>query len=200
MSTTSFTQYAQNFMNHMAVPTSSQNVNQNINYYVNNSNVTIQNKETYNINNNILVINKFQDGQTVPGDLNQYTQQNLDKNIVVTNKYTNLNNPQVININNPNNKEGNMNNKSHSLKKDKEISLEDPKDEMNKSRFDRKGEEIKKGGKKHRVSFIDRVEKQGLIQKVDIESYKKYNASNTFAEGEIASNASSGGVSCCIIM
>ena len=198
MSSTSFTQYAQNFMNHMAVPpTATQNVNQNINYYVSNSNVTIQKKETYNINNNILVINKFPDNQSVPNSLNQYTQQNIDQKIVLNQNCTNLKEATVININN----KDNTNNKPiTNLFNEKEISQEEQKKEQERLRFDRKGESITKGGKKHRISFKDHVDKQGLTQKIEIESYKKYNASNTFAEGEIAKNANASGVSCCSVI
>lgn len=155
---TSFTQYAHGFMNRLSGPINQQSINQNINYYLNNSNVTINNKETYNINNNILVINKFPDKSEV---------------------YMGKSSKIVIN------------------------DFPSPDDEMASTkikkyeRIDRTGIQITKGSKKHKITFADNLKrKASLVDKVEIESYKKYNASNTFLDQK---KGKSGSVSCCAI-
>jgi hypothetical protein len=67
-----------------------------------------------------------------------------------------------------------------------------------KSRQDRRGVSIEKKGKRHRVTFIDRVDEKRLCDVVEIESYKQYNIDNTYNEGG-HHRSSSESLSCCII-
>lgn len=154
----SFSQYAHGFISRLSGPINQQSINQNINYYSHNSNVTINNKETYNINNNILVINKFP-----------------EKSEVYIGKSSNI----VIN-DSPGSDENENSSTKYKFK-----------------RTDRRGIPIIKGSKKHRVTFSDNLKrKSSFVDKVEIESYKHYNVSNTFSE-EKKSNSNS--VSCCAI-
>lgn len=43
-------------------------------------------------------------------------------------------------------------------------------------RKDQFGKRIKKGGKKHRITFIDQVKGEQLAEVHQVESYKRYNA------------------------
>jgi hypothetical protein len=159
-------------MNHVT-PTSlnnnlkANNANQNnINYFINNSNITVNKQENYNINNNILVINKFA-GETPMTPIKQ-------NNVVI-----------IKNVENP-------------FSNEREILFGTSGKNEKNERVDRKGVVIVKGGKKHRVTFIDKIgNRKSLIDMVDVESYKKFNIINTFSEAE--SRNSAGSLNCCII-
>jgi hypothetical protein len=185
--TSSFTIYAQNFMNHVNLqPNSSQAMNQNINLYVNNPSVNIQNKETININNNYLVINQFVDNNNgkipVPVQINQINDSNISKVIL-------KNNPFVMN--------SELNNQN-----EKEYMIEDvninPNIEGKFQRRDRRGVPIMKGSKKHKISFSDSSgSKSNFVDVIRIESYKNVNALNTYNESNVSKSSDS--VSCCSI-
>lgn len=69
-------------------------------------------------------------------------------------------------------------------------------------RKDRKGVPIVKGGRIHKVTFIDRLEeKRKLIEYQQIESYKKYNLNSLAHETDSSSNKdkSNSNTSCCLI-
>ena len=68
-----------------------------------------------------------------------------------------------------------------------------------KIRYDRNGVLIVKGSKKHKAVFIDKVKGRGnfLVEKIDIESFKIINRSNTFTDGEDKNSSNFG--NCCIL-
>lgn len=168
----SFTTYAKKFMHHITPnqeKSSKKASNNNITYVVNSSNINSQKQDTYNINNNFLFINKF------PAE-------NNSNNSVVNNHFPNV---IVNNVFSANNEVENI------------ISNND-KVESSEKRIDRRGVVIEKGGKKHRITFLDRIDdNKRLIDTVKIESYKAYNIGNTYSEssGKPVNNS----VSCCII-
>jgi hypothetical protein len=133
---TSFTKYAQSFMSNMA-PTNTNMNHQNINLFLNNNGIIVQQQDNYNINNNYLVINRFEGASK---DL-------MNKEMIII--------PAQSNI----------------------------QEEAERQRRDSRGIPIVKGLKKHKVVFADRMQnKKSLIEKVEIESYKKYNMDNTFQD------------------
>jgi hypothetical protein len=62
-------------------------------------------------------------------------------------------------------------------------------------RVDRNGNVIKKDGRKHCVSFMDRVNNKRLVDMIDVESYKAYNHANSYRD----SKGGSCSLACCYI-
>lgn len=229
----SFTTYAQNFISHVVIPQKHSQTGQNLNFYVNNSNVAIQNHETYNINNNILVINKFSNTPRVEVDeiaakVQEHAQviqhsRKCELSGKMNINYNSANSSDSSNVHsismsiNCNNSQANFNSHaSHTSQADvsknnfrsskfnenhiaeKEFFLESI---SNKGRHDVRGVPIIKGSKKHKVTFIDKInggKSNKLVQRVEIQSYKELNACNTFGEGDLKKPAHS--ASCCIII
>jgi hypothetical protein len=70
----------------------------------------------------------------------------------------------------------------------------------NDMRADRRGIPIVKRGRKHEVSFLDRVEpNKRLVEIFNVESYKQYNYENSYGEKgkKVSCNAS---LACCLII
>ena len=89
--TNSFTQYAQNFLNH--IPQQNGNI-YNTNFYINNANVEINNKETISMKNKIVVISKFSDKKDIKENL-ESSQINLETKKIIYSK-NNINNEKNI--------------------------------------------------------------------------------------------------------
>lgn len=117
----------------------------NINVVISNS--KIGKSSNVNINNNILVINKF--------NKEEEKKSNAEKSENHVYDIEDLNSP--------------------------------------KGRIDRKGNEILKNRKNHKVTFIDKVTKKRLVEIVDIESFKQYNITE-----EISDDKGKSRNSCCM--
>lgn len=145
----SFTVYAQNFISNVSPKSKSiEPATQNINYYINNSNVIINGEEK--MQNQLILINRKNQNENLMKNKKINEKQKLDEN---SKEYTNCN---II------------------------------------TRKDAHGVPIIKGQKKHKVSF------KQIIDKVSVESFKKYNNLNTFDEKENPS-IKHNQVTCCYI-
>lgn len=81
--------------------------------------------------------------------------------------------------------------------KEKELLNSSVNTPVSPTRVDRRGYNILKGGKKHRVTFADQIKsKSSLLEIVNIQSYKKYNIDNTF---DTTSKGSRASIACCSI-
>lgn len=69
-------------------------------------------------------------------------------------------------------------------------------------RLDRRGVAIVRGVKKHRISFVDKIDsKQGVAEVINIESYKTYNVGNTYENSNRVKDwKSDQTLSCCKII
>ena len=144
--------------------------NPNVNYYITNSKININQS-----NENQIIFLGSPDLKTLePKDLKFQVQAKL--------KTSEIDNPPINN-----------------LIIHKKIKFNEPtnnKIDVNE-RFDRRGIKIIKRGN-HRISFIDVIDIKNSISKiVDVESFKKYNLGNTYIDNSNGNNNS--GVSCCNI-
>ena len=178
----SFTTYAHNFISKLpsnVLQKTQNNQNSNISYLINNSNVTVNNNSgILNINNNILVINKFPAGVNVDQILDNQQRKikssSFLNNIVSNNRsiFTKAERPQE-------------------MKGGEDISSQGI---PNLERLDQRGVPIIKRGKKHKITFADK-NKKVLVERIDVESFKKYNVPNTFDDR----NEKDKSTSCCLI-
>jgi hypothetical protein len=173
----SFTSYAQNFM--QFVSPNGKN-HQEINVYLNNGGVIVQKQENYLINNNILVINKFDN--------------NLNTTSSKMSGYKNRKEKEKFDINDLTMKQ----------KEDEIINYVNRKDFLNKefnNRQDVFGNPISKL-KQHKVTFSDKIphKKKILVEIVEVTSYKKYNIDNTFNdEQKNVFKCTTNPLTCCIL-
>jgi hypothetical protein len=88
----------------------------------------------------------------------------------------------------------------NNIKVSDEFRSEMEKDNPNKERKDRKGVPIIKGKKNYKVTFLDKVGtiREIFVDKIDIESFKAYNITSTYTDGEKQKENSSP-VTCCLV-
>jgi hypothetical protein len=83
---------------------------------------------------------------------------------------------------------------------DKDIDIPNISNYPVSKRYDRKGVNIVKGGNKHSVSFIDRVEpNRRLAEVLHIDSFKDHNLVNTYGE-KGSSISCTNRLACCLII
>jgi hypothetical protein len=113
-------------------------------------------------------------------------------NIIFNNSNVNIQNTQNVNINN-NYVVINSDDKSPIILQNI-ISQTDGKVKPG-GRVDRNGIAITKTGRKHCISFMDRINNKRLVDLIEVESYKAYNHANSYRDNKNASCS----LSCCHI-